>query len=394
MADVLAIIPFYKQRAQLDQCLSCLRASTYSVEPFVVDNNVENKGFTKACNIGLREAMRRGHRYAILLNQDCYVQPDTVQQALDFMDAHPKCAIAGPKQLAATDTDLIIHGGCEQAFPVGRHITGRRSLNDCSKSLPMPWVNGACMVVRVEALYEIGLMDEGFFLIASDADFCFVARQRRWQVWYCAEAVVLHEVGGVSSRQSTLGALAHFNADQLYFRDKWIGSMGWACLQNTPPAPGAALAHSDMEVMLQNAVQHFHRNDLVQAEILSRRVLDFEPENASAVLILARVHIELGAPASAARALLNIIDRVPDSAQTCVALADALFMCNFWEECIPHYTRARTLGFNTAELCNNLGLALAQVGHTSQAVGAWREALALDPCNKVALDQLERLGLR
>lgn len=388
MNDVLAIIPFYRESEKLEECLSCLKASSHPVEPFVVDNNVHNHGFTKACNLGLREAMKRGHAYAILLNQDCYLQRETVQKALAFMEAHPRCAIAGPKQLATDNTDWIIHGGCTEAFPAGRHITGRVSQNDCSVSIPMPWVNGACMVVRVEALYEIGLMDEGYFLIASDADLCFVARQRRWEVWYCAEAVVLHDRHGVSSKQKILEELAHFNADQLYFRDKWIGSIGWARLQNTPPAPGAQLSPTDIDTLLGKALNHLGEGELAQSEILTRRILDFEPENCAAILVLARIHIDLGVPAYAARELLKIIDRVPNSSQTCLALADALFLSNFTKDSIPYYARARDLGLSTVGLYNNLGTALAREKQTAQAIEAWRAALALEPSNQTALAHL------
>ncbi len=388
MNDVLAIIPFYREPEKLKECLSHLRASTYPIESFVVDNNVHNRGFTKACNIGLREAMKRGHAYAILLNQDCYVQRETVQKALAFMEAHPRCAIAGAKQLATDNTDWIIHGGCTEAFPAGRHISGLVSQNDCSLSLPMPWVNGACMVVRIEALYEIGLLDEGYFLIASDADLCFVARQRRWEVWYCAEAVVLHDRNGVSSRPKILEEVAHFNADQLYFRDKWIGSIGWACLQNTPPAPCAQLSPNEIDTILEKALKHLVQGELVQSEILTRRILDFEPEHSAAILVLARIHIDLGVPAYAARALLKIIDRVPNSAQACLALADALFLSNFTTNSIPYYLRAIDLGLTSVGLYNNLGNALAQENQTAQAIEAWKSALELDPSNQTALTHL------
>lgn len=388
MSELLAIIPFYKEREKLDACLSCLKASTHPIEPFVVDNNVENRGFTKACNIGLREAMKRGHTYAMLLNQDCYLQPDTVEKALAFMGAHPRCAIAGLKQLATDDTDWIIHGGCTEAFPAGRHISGRVSQNDCSVSLPMPWVNGACMVLRIEALYEIGLMDEGYFLIASDADLCFVARQRRWEVWYCADAVVRHDRHGVSSKQRILEELAHFNADQIYFRDKWIGSIGWACLQNPPPGPDAHLSPSEIDTILEKALKHLSQGELVQSEILIRRILDFEPENPAAILVLARIRIDLGVPAYAARALLKTIERVPNSAQTCLALADAFFLSDFPKDSIPYYIRARDLGLSSVELYNNLGIALARENQKTQAIEAWKAALELDPSNQTALAHL------
>jgi GT2 family glycosyltransferase len=392
MADILAVIPFYKRPEQLAKCLSNLRASSRDIEAFVVDNNQYNRGFTKACNMGLREAVKRGHKYALLLNQDCYVQPDAIGNVIAFMDAHPRCAIAGSKQLSAEDQDLVVHGGCTDAFPVGLHITGKVSANDCAVSLPMPWINGACMIVRIEAIQEVGLMDEGFFLICSDADLCFLARQRGWEVWYCAESVVLHEGGGVSSQQTTLEALAHFNADQLHFRNKWLGSISWECLKKAPPVPGSRVEANDLRAALENALQFFHKNELRQAEILVRRILDFESENESALLVLARIHIEVGAPAFAARTLQSFIDRVPGSAQTHLALADALFLSNFTNESMHHYRQARLLGLNSVGLCNNLGLALLRDGKKADAIAEWQAALKMDPANPNALEHLNSVG--
>jgi cytochrome c-type biogenesis protein CcmH/NrfG len=130
----------------------------------------------------------------------------------------------------------------------------------------------------------------------------------------------------------------------------------------------------------------------VQAEILTRRVLLSDPGNVSAILILARIHIDLGAPASAAQSLLGIIDRVPDSAQTHLALADAFFLSNFTRESIPHYIRARDLGFHGVELCNNLAAAFARENDMVRAVAEWKAALALEPENANALSCLRKHG--
>jgi hypothetical protein len=382
---MLAIIPFYKRQDQLDRCLAALTASTHPVTPFVHDNTVNNLGFTRACNLGLREAMKRGDEFALLLNQDCYLRPDALANMLAFMHAHPRCAICGPKQLVAEDEDVIIHGGCTDAFPTGKHITGRVSNNDCAVSLPMPWVNGACMLVRVAALYDTGLMDEGYFLIASDSDFCFTARQRGWEVWYCAEAAVLHEGGGVSSNQKSLEQLVHFNADQLRFRDKWLGTMGWELLkQMPPPPPPHTLPPAELQQAIQRLQTHYNKNEFTQAEWLARLVLSHVPQQPDALLILGRIYTRIGLPALGVRELKPVVDRMPESGNAHLALADALILCNLADDAVHHYRRAQSLGIRNADLHNNLGVALQRVGRTSEALTEWNAALALDPQNATA----------
>jgi GT2 family glycosyltransferase len=391
MADILAIIPFYKRQDQLDRCLSALAASTHPIEPFVHDNNVDNVGFTKACNIGLKESLRRGHKYALLLNQDCYVNPDAVGKAIAFMDAHPRCAIAGPKQLRAEEPDVIIHGGCTDAFPTGRHIVGRVSQGNCTVSLPMPWVNGAAMVVRMEAVVEFGLMDEGYFLIASDSDYCFTARLRGWEVWYCAESVVMHEGGGVSSKQASIEAVAHFNADQLHFRDKWLGSMHWELLRQVPPAKQHTW--QEMAQAVQQAGQHYQKNEAQPAEVLARRILQHSPDHPDALLLLGHMYMRTGLPGLAARMLRQCVKVAPDSANAHAAAADALLMCSAAAEALERYDRAIQLGLATPELRCNRGVALLQLGRKEEAIADWLELLKAHPNNQALRKNLTDNGV-
>ncbi len=188
------IIPTYQKPYQLQKCLQHIAQQTIPCTPIIEDNNDVNRGYTRAVNDGLRKVGAE-HPYAITMNQDAYLYPDCVQRMIEFMDAHPRCAIAGIKQVLESDPDFIWHGGGGDILPSGQHFMGRISEGTCAESKPVVWVNGACQIVRMSALAEIGLMDEAMFLIGSDADWCIAASIRGWEVWYIAEAVCSHEVG-------------------------------------------------------------------------------------------------------------------------------------------------------------------------------------------------------
>jgi GT2 family glycosyltransferase len=225
--NVLIVIPAYKNPEQLDKCKASIETldlpNGLKVVTHVVDNNEENIGFTKAINKGLRVAVEHEYDLAIALNQDCYLDEDAVWAIADFMTLHPKCAIAGIKQISSEDPDQIIHAGCAEAFPYGKHITGKVSNSDHVKSCQVPWVNGACMVFRVSSLIEFGLMDENMFLLGSDSDICYSARSRGWEVWYIAQASCVHEQG--VSVDGTNEAVEKIKfQDMLYWRSKWIGT--------------------------------------------------------------------------------------------------------------------------------------------------------------------------
>jgi len=217
------IIPAYKNKKQLTQCKTALKAQKTSVdiEIFVHDNTETNIGFTKAVNKGLIY-FNGLVDYCLVLNQDCYLEKDCVDQIVNFMESHPKCFIGGVKQLHDKNKDYIIHGGCTEAFPQGKHLVGKVSNNDCEKNRKMPWVNGACLAVNMSLLPVVGVMDEGYFLIASESDWCYTARTRGLEVWYIADAVVTHEQG-ISTKRDSMKVEYQKMLDMTYFQDKWLG---------------------------------------------------------------------------------------------------------------------------------------------------------------------------
>lgn len=227
MNSVLIVIPAYKNPEQLQKCLSAIESQvtngSFEKAVHVVDNNKVNIGFTLAINEGLRLGIKQSFDYVVALNQDCYLANDALLNMIAFMEANRKCAIGAPKQISSDDPDFIICGGCKEAYPFGRHITGNISNGDCKENKRMPWVNGACMIFRVSALIDTGVMDENMFLIGSDSDICYRARYAGYEVWYIADAQCVHE-HGVSSQQGDEKVERIKYLDMLAWRNKWYGT--------------------------------------------------------------------------------------------------------------------------------------------------------------------------
>jgi GT2 family glycosyltransferase len=76
--------------------------------------------------------------------------------------------------------------------------------------MKVDWVSGACMVVRGEAVRDVGFMDERFFLYWEDADWCRRMLQKGWQVVYFPGATAYHRVGG-SSQKNILRSVFEFH---------------------------------------------------------------------------------------------------------------------------------------------------------------------------------------
>ncbi|MHC4115536.1 MAG: glycosyltransferase family 2 protein [Planctomycetota bacterium] len=213
------IIPAYKNKEQLEQCIDKLKNQTVPVEIFIRDNCDDNIYFTAAINEGIKKFLNETCQYMIILNQDMYLDPDAVEKMVTFMDSNQRCGIGTPLQLHSENRDYVIYAGCLEAFPLGKHQHG--PLSQFTRDEEIFWGNAACMIFRKEMIVEIGLMDENFVFIGSDSDYCFTARARGWQVWRIASAKGVHEHGDSGTVSNS--KIEKLKVDDIiYFGKKWL----------------------------------------------------------------------------------------------------------------------------------------------------------------------------
>lgn len=215
------VIPFYKNRVQLDKCLEHLRQQTRSVQVYIHDNSEENIYFTRAINIGLRYFLTQtpDEPYIVILNQDMYLEPQAVEEMVAFMDATAECGVGMPLQLSHKDPNEVIFAGGVAAYPIG--TAGCGPLEEFNKNFQIRWASACCWIMRTRMLREIGLLDENMELIGSDSDYCFMARSRGFQVWNIVKARGIHE-GGVSKVFGSPELHARKVLDLDYYARKWI----------------------------------------------------------------------------------------------------------------------------------------------------------------------------
>lgn len=215
-----AIIPYYKNKNQLEKCTAHLKKQTVKdVEIFIRDNSNDNIYFTAAVNEGIKKYLSQPCEYILVLNQDMYLEPTAAETMTAFMNSHPECGIGAPLHLYADDPDYVIFAGGYESFPFGKHQHGR--LSEFTEDEQILWCNGACMILRKEMIQEIGLLDENFALIGSDSDYCFTARSRGWQVWRIAGARGIHEYG-VSGVSADVDIEILKTKDMIHFGKKWL----------------------------------------------------------------------------------------------------------------------------------------------------------------------------
>jgi len=165
----------------------------------------EHLGASGIRNLGIRFVRERFEfDYLLFLDNDAFVEPDTLTRLLDAIESDGATGIVTPKayqDLAARRLHLagelavnLYTGRVRDVgageVDIGQHDTPRR-IAVCS---------GFTMLVRREVVEQLGGFDEAFGLAAwEDVDFCLRAGQSGFEIAYAPAAVVEH-VGGVRGR--------------------------------------------------------------------------------------------------------------------------------------------------------------------------------------------------
>lgn len=172
-----------------------------------------NIGFSAANNLVLRESEAAA---MLLLNPDTEVYAGTLDAALARLRAEARIGMVGVKLV--TESGELDHA-CKRSFPTPlgalAHFTGvgrgegagaalgqyRATHLDEDEPGEVDAVNGAFMLCRAEAVREVGLLDEGYWLYMEDLDWCHRFWDAGWKVFYEPAGVALHVKGGSSPRR-------------------------------------------------------------------------------------------------------------------------------------------------------------------------------------------------
>lgn len=167
-----------------------------------------NLGYSKAVNQGIKASQGE---YLLVLNNDIQVTARSIKMMLDTLVERVDIACVGG-QLIGTDgvfqkswfnnpslLKLAGHMLLLSRIPLLRKIVQKKQItNKLGKTFSVPYVAGACMLIKRKALDEIGLFDENIFFYHEECEWCIRAHKFGWDIVYMGEATVVHE-GGASS---------------------------------------------------------------------------------------------------------------------------------------------------------------------------------------------------
>jgi GT2 family glycosyltransferase len=215
--------------ASSDGSLEMLRSEFPSVR--VIENRV-NSGFAVATNQGLRSS--RG-RHLMLLNPDTKVMPGSLYALVSFLDSHPEAGTVGPMlvgrhgehQVSCFKLPTLVRESW-RLFHLDRfYELASYPLSQWRSDVPqrVESIQGACMLLRREALDQTGLLDERFFIYTEEIDLCRRLMDAGWQIFWVPRAVIVHYGAASTAQVSSRMFLELYRSKVQYFR-KHFGRVG------------------------------------------------------------------------------------------------------------------------------------------------------------------------
>lgn len=254
--DVSIIIVNWNTKNILSDCLRSVyeQAGDVDYEVIVVDNastdgsldmiksdfervvlleNAQNKGFATANNQGMEIAKGR---YVLLLNSDTVVLDGAIAKTVSFADAHPRAGVTGCRVLNADRTlqptcfmfpsilNMFLSSTYLYKFFPRSRFFGRERMTwwDRSDVRQVDVVTGCFMLVRREAIDQVGVMDERFFMYAEETDWCYRFREEGWDVTFTPAGQIIH-LGGQSTAKKPVAMIVQLRLSILKFIRKHSG---------------------------------------------------------------------------------------------------------------------------------------------------------------------------
>lgn len=178
-----------------------------------------NGGFAAGVNHALADRLAPDAD-VLLLNPDAVIDADGVRRLHRALRTEPDLASVGPRQVDG-------HGRAARAawpFPTPwGAVVEALGLGRLRRS--EDFVIGSVLLLRHEALAQVGGLDESFFLYAEETDWALRATRLGWRHALVPEVTALH-LGGATSSDSTLRE-TYFHASQERYHRKHFGALGW-----------------------------------------------------------------------------------------------------------------------------------------------------------------------
>ncbi|WP_316737868.1 glycosyltransferase family 2 protein [Pedobacter aquatilis] len=254
MTEVTACIVLYNNDIEiLAKAISSFLSTDINVKLYLIDNsptsclkklskdnrieyihNPSNPGFGAAHNIAIKNAIKDNGKYHLVLNPDVYYDDGVLEGLISYMEGNDNVGNIMPKVLYP---DGSIQYLCK-LLPTPYDWIGRRfnpfkkavmrrnevfelKFTGYNKVMEVPYLSGCFMFLRLDALKNIGLFDDGIFMYGEETDLCRRLIDGGYKTIFYPKLQIYHHFEKGSHKSWRLTKIGMQSA--VYYFNKW----GW-----------------------------------------------------------------------------------------------------------------------------------------------------------------------
>lgn len=227
--------------------------------PLKIINNTANNGYAGGNNIGIEYALSQGAAYIVLLNNDTIVDPPLVKELLTAYEKNHACGLVSPKIYFAKGNEFhkerytkealgkviwYAGGSMDWENVLGKHKgVDEVDHGQFDISEETDFATGCCMMFSAEAIKNVGLLDERYFLYYEDSDLNERMKKKGYTIVYAPKAMLWHKNAG------STGGSGSALQDYYITRNRMLFGMSYAPIRSK-----IALIKESLKLMLHGRV--------------------------------------------------------------------------------------------------------------------------------------------
>ena len=250
---VCTVVLNWNRREDTLDCLASLERMSYTNHQVIVVDNASSDGSTEAIaaahpavnviqtganlgyaegnNVGLQEALKRGADHVLVLNNDTVADAQMLTHLVAALEADEATGAAGPTIYFHEAPDTIWSAGGRFDWRLGKPVLRglkERDTGQFATVSEVDYLPGSAILIRREALAQVGDFESRYFMYYEDNEWCFRARRRGFAVVHVPRARLWHKIS--LTRQFSAPYISYYHARNrlLFLRTARVGLGTWA----------------------------------------------------------------------------------------------------------------------------------------------------------------------
>jgi GT2 family glycosyltransferase len=233
MIKVYVVVVTYNGLKWIEECLNSIFNSSVSVIPLVIDNNStddtvnfikanfpdlilweqnDNLGFGKANNIGMSYVLKQNADFVFLLNQDAFLEKNTIENLISVASKHPEYGILSPVQLDYSGKLLENYFFKFMSEDISREFYSDFVLkNEIKEVYDVDFIQAAAWFLPIKTLNTIGGFDPIFYHYGEDNNYCQRIHYHNLKIGVVTNTYIRHDSKKPSDTSFKIFSERHFS---------------------------------------------------------------------------------------------------------------------------------------------------------------------------------------